>query len=321
MKLTAKRLATAATLVVLGLGIGRAAMQKFREKEQEIRRVCRDEAQKTGLSGAPLKAKYPTPEISMVSSGCLLPNSSAEVVIKGKFPPGTKFVFENDNLEVLKETLTANEYRATIKAPDGIGPQTAAVMAISPVSCITARKDRAVTVGGKYEFTLNASNGWRVVARSPAAKACPDAAGEDVYEMKFYRKDEAKEFESRKATLHFTVYEQTNFRFSMSQESAAAGSAQAEMMELMKKVSDPKLTEAQRDQAMKRIEAVQQRVMAEMQQMSDPSYIKKVEEQRKQFGCESLSLEVAGGVAKGELRCSQQVGRLTVSGTVKALGR
>ena len=84
LRITPRALLGAAALLVLGLGIGRAALLQFQERARELQRLSREEGQKSGLSPAQLKAKYPTPEISLVSSGCLLANSTAEVVVKGQ---------------------------------------------------------------------------------------------------------------------------------------------------------------------------------------------------------------------------------------------
>ena len=136
------------------------------------------------------------PEIGLVSSACLLPGGTGEVVVKGKFVPDTRFIFQNDSLEVVKESLTAGEYRATLKVAPGIGPQTAALMAISPVSGISTRKERAAVVGGKYEWIMESANGWKIVARSAGDRPCGSTApAEDPYEVLFYRKGEASPLE------------------------------------------------------------------------------------------------------------------------------
>ena len=44
------------------------------------------------------------------------------------------------------------------------------------------------------------------------------------------------------------------------------------MKALAQKMSDPKITPAQRDQLMKQIQKVQEQMVAEMKKMADPSY-------------------------------------------------
>jgi hypothetical protein len=321
--MTSKRIVLVAVLTMFSLALGRAGLLRFQEKERALRAECQGELQKLGISRDAAKVKYPTPSIGLVTSGCLLPGGTTEVVVKGKFAPGTKFVFENDNIEVIKESLVGGEYRATVKAAAGTGSQTAAVVAITPVTCLTARAERAVTVGGKFEWILDADNGWRMVARTPANRACPaPSAGDDTYDMLFYRKGETNPFEKRKATLYYEPYSSTNYRFSISQDDLDANAGMEDMETLMKQMMDPKLTDAQRDQVIKRVEQVQRQMEANMQKMTDPSYVQQQEAKRKQFGCQSIDLAVQGGAAKGTMSCAEAVGtRIGITGTVQSLGR
>jgi hypothetical protein len=317
--MSSKRIVFVGVLVLLAFGLSRAAKFRFQDKEAAIRQSCQEQLQKLGVSRDAARAKYPTPEIHMVTPACLMPGGTGEVVIKGKFPPGTRFVFENDNIEVVKESLAATEYRATLKAAPGIGPESASVRAITAATCVTAQADRAAIVGGKYEWTMDAVNGWRVVARSSSAKACGGSSpSQDLYEVLFFRKGETTPFEKRGATLHFTVYDSTNYRFNISQQSAGIQSAQQEAVELMKKMSDPNITPAQRQQLMARMQKMQAELMASMAHMRDPNYLKKVQEEQQQFGCQAIQLEAQGDTLKGNLNCSETAGRrIALTGTRK----
>jgi hypothetical protein len=95
-----------------------------------------------------------------------------------------------------------------------------------------------------------------------------------------------------------------------------------DMQTLMKRMMDPNLTDAQRDQVIKRVEQVQQQMQANMQKMTDPSFARQQEAKRKQFGGRSIDLAVQGGAAKGNLRCGEAVGtNIAVTGTLRSLGR
>jgi hypothetical protein len=316
-----KRIVLVGVLALLALGLSRAARFRFHDKEAAVREACQAQLRKLGITRDAAKAKYPTPEIHMVTSACLMPGGTGEVVIKGKFPPETKFIFQNDNIEVVKEALTPAEYRATLKAAPGIGPETASVRAITAATCITAQADRAAVVGGKYEWTMDAANGWRVVARSASARPCGgNSGGGDAYEALFFRKGETTPFEKRSANLSFDVYDSTNYRFTVSQESADSRAVQQNAQQLMMKMSDPNLTNAQREQIMAQLQKMQQEMMANMAKMTDPNYIKKLEEARQQFGCESIHLQAQGDAVKGELRCAQAVGtRIALTGVRKLI--
>ncbi len=308
--MSSKRIVFVGVLVLLAFGLSRAAKFRFQDKEAATYRSCQEQLQKLGISRGAAKAKYPTPEIHMVTPACLMPGGTGEVVIKGKFPPETRFVFQNDNIEVVKESVTATEYRATLKAAPGIGPETASVRAITAATCITAQADRAAVVGGKYEWTMDAANGWRVVARSASAKACGgSSSSEDLYEVLFFRKGETAPFEKRGATLHFTLYDSTNYRFNISQQSADVQSAQQDAAEVMQKMRDPNLTPAQRQQLMARIQKMQAEMMASAAKMTDPNYIKKMQEAQQRFGCQDIQLQAQGEALKGDMRCADAVGR------------
>src|SRR5581483_941514 len=199
MPMKYRRVVYAGALVLASMAISRAAQFRFQEKEQAFRLLNKDQLQKLGITRDAAKAKYPTPEIHMVSGGCLTPGATGEIVVKGKFVPDTKFLFANDNLEIVKETLAGNEYRATVKAAADIGPQTADVIAISPVTGITARSLGAAVISGRFEWNMESANGWKVVARSPANQACTGKSAADAYMVEFFRKGETAAFEKREA--------------------------------------------------------------------------------------------------------------------------
>jgi hypothetical protein len=109
-------------------------------------------------------------------------------------------------------------------------------------------------------------------------------------------------------------------RFSMTQTAQVGGMEQYQA--LMVKMSDPKLTDAQREQVINQLEKASEQMQASMQKMADPAYIKSMEEQKKNFGCERMELRTQAGKLTGELRCSQTVGaRIPLTGSMKFLGR
>lgn len=320
MSKSIKRVMCAGVMLLFALALVRAANFRFRQQEDAFRDTCRAELQKLGLTRDAAKTKYPTPEIAMVSTACLLPGGTGEVVVKGKFVPGSKFIFENDNIEVVKENLTATEYRATVKAAAGIGPQAAGLVVISPVTAITAQRGNAVKVGGKYEWTMESANGWKIVARSRNTQACGDSSSEQQpYEVAFYKKGEGTPFEKRDAELYFSLWEKTNYRFRVSSADAQAKAEQDDQQALIKKMMDPKLSNAERQ---KLTEQLQKAMQAKVAKMSDAAAIKqeaqKQEERRQQFGCEQIELEYPGGGRfTGQMRCSQKVGtRIALTGAV-----
>jgi hypothetical protein len=317
------RAACGAVLVLAALGLARAARFQFQEKEEALLAASRAQLQKLGITRDEAKKKYPTPEIHMVSSDCLLPGTTGDVVVKGKFAPGTKFVFENDNINVTKEGLTSTEYRATVQVAAGTGPQPVPVWAMSNVSGIVARQSNGFRIGGRFEWSIEAANGWKIVAAAPAGRACGGPAnGDDQYTMSFYQKGANTPFEKRRASLDYSPYDAPNYRFDVSADDGAASAGLEDMTALMQKLADPNLSDAQRDQLMKRVEAAQEQAQKNLAKMADPDYAKQLEAKRQQFGCKEVDLAVEGSSFTGELRCAPAVGEhIAVTGTLKLLGK
>ncbi len=199
-------LAAASVALVLSWGILRAATSEHEERWRKIRVQCATEQRRLGIMDPrTLFAKYPTPEITLCRITRVLPGGMGEVVVKGKFAPATKFVFLSDGVEVVKEAVTVTEYRATIKAAQGLGPGFVDLQPIAPVSCLDAFC-RAVYIGGKYEWDFTADNGWRIKLKildegfAGKEKGFTSKAGvetldpQHTYRAEFYQGDEPTPF-------------------------------------------------------------------------------------------------------------------------------
>lgn len=300
----------AGVMMLFVLGIFRAAQFQFQQKENAFHELCRAEKAKLGLSVDAARAKYPTPEIHMVTGGCIAPGATGEVVVKGKFAPGTKFFFENDSLEVVSENLTAGVYRATLKANPGTPPQNAAVSAISPVSGIMTRHGQAVKIGGKTELNLQAANGWKILAKPQGTEACGDK-----YLLQFFRGSEAQPFEKREGTLNYDLYGQS-YHFSISSADVGTANTQQTIESLVKKMMDPNISDAEREKLMGQMEKMQEQMMTSLQQMAkEPA---KMAAKQEQFGCSNINLNLKGAALEGSLHCSQTVGsNIAVTGSIR----
>ncbi|MEN6532480.1 MAG: hypothetical protein ABFD89_02385 [Bryobacteraceae bacterium] len=314
-----RRIAGSTVVVLLAFALCRAASFRFTEMEEAYREFTSKELAKLGISRNAAKAKYPTPYITSVSPTCVLPGGTAEVVVKGTFVPGSKFFFENDNLQVVKESLTGGEYRATVKAAPGIGPQTANLVVITPVTAISAQHLDAVNVGGRYEWTMKAANGWKLVARSADSQPCAAPSTEGTkYEILFYRPGESTPFERRDANLVFSMWEQSNYLFTISQDDPAVRGMGQKMSALSEKLSDPNLPDTEREKFTAQLEKLQEQGAAIM---SDPAFIERQQAKQAEFGCESIDLQVpaGGGIFSGQMRCAPDVGlELKLTGSMKA---
>lgn len=314
-----RRVVTVMVLILLAFAAARAATERYQEREDAFRKECQAERAKLGLSADDLRARYPTPEIRLVAPVCVLPGATAEVAVTGRFAAGAKFFVENDDVEIVKESITGNQYRATLKAAAGIGPETATLKVMNPVTAQTAQVPNAVRVGGRYEWTLAASNGWKVIARSKATDLCAAHDIASKYELSFFRTGENAAFEKIDGTLAFLPVNQRNYRFDLSSATPAPAGIEA-FQALMQKLADPKLSAAEREKIMAKIEAAQKEMTAAMTKMTDPAYMKRQaeEQQRRQqeFGCRMLEMTAEGGRLTGEMYCSEKAGRrLSLTGT------
>jgi hypothetical protein len=314
-----------AVVVVSGLlawGVSQALISKYQQKRQVILEACKSERAKLGLADEKsLAGKCATPEISLVSPSVLTPGQTAEVVVTGKFPAGTKFLLESDCIEVLRESPAANTYRATVKVGSDCGPQKVSVVAFAPICCKNARSDK-LSVGGNFEWELKAANGWQVKGRTLST-----AAGSESDELKcrleFYRGQETAPFTKRTATLFPSPTSSgMNYHFSISDQDDASNAAQEELIKIGQQISNPNLSDTDREKLIARIQTLQQQVMAQMKKMMEPAYQKQLEAEKEQFGCKNINVKIENGVLTGDMTCSQKVGtRLNISGTLKYIAK
>ncbi len=308
-------------LLVITAGLVRASLDGFHAKREAIVTACQAERKRLGItSDEVLRAKYPTPEISLITTACIPAGGTGELIVKGRFVVGSKFLLESDNLEVVKEALTATEYRATIKAPAGIGPEVADFWVFSPVSAISARGEKAAVVTGKFEWDLQSANGWRIKAHPGLDTRCkPREQGSLKYTVEFFRGAETVPFQKREGELYFTPYDQNSYQLRLEEEQIG-GDYQAQIQALTQKLTKPGISDAERDKVMAQLQTLSQKML---EKMSDLNAVQKeaqqAEQKKKEFGCQTLELRIEGGSqVQGEMHCGELVGRgIKLNGTVK----
>lgn len=317
-----RRLVFVLLLSVIAAGLVRASLDGFDAKRRAIVTACQEERKRLGISNDDLPSKYPTPEISLVTTACIPVGGTGQLIVKGKFLPGTKFLLHSDQLEVVKESVTATEYRATIKAPAGLGPEVADISAYSPVSCASAHAQKAAVVSGKWEWDLQSSNGWRIKARPGVDTRCNSRGqGALQYTVEFYRGAETTPFQKRPGELFFSPWDQHPYQLRVEEEKPG-GDFQAQMQAISQKLMNPNTSMAEREKAMAEMQELQKKVMAKMSDMAAvQNEQKQFEQKKKEFGCEVLELQIgAGSQVQGLMRCGELVGRrIQVNGTVKVL--
>ncbi len=306
---------------LLALGVSRAMISKYEQKRQQILAACKAEREKLGVAEQKaLAGKCQTPEIALVSPAMLNPGQTAEVTVTGKFPAGTRFLFESDCIDVLKESVAANTYHATVKVSAECGPETLAVEAFAPFCCKSGRLDHALTIGGNFEWDLTASNGWRVKAHAAAPEAGAGRSAELKYMLEFFRGNETAPFTRRAATLHpSTGSSSPSYYFSISNQDESSMNTQQEMEKISKQMANPSLSNAEREKLMKQMEALLTNMTKDANKMTDPAYMKQLQAKADEFGCGAINATVQNGSVTGTMNCSQKVGsNLKITGTMKA---
>ena len=137
-------------------------LEAFRQRNSEQRRAA-------GLDYAAAKRKYPTPELSLVSSTpaagdsgkgllCLEPGSTAELVFYAKLVSGSFVGFQCDALTLLEQKESEGKLRLKVRVAQDALPTRCDLLAVSPVSGIQASVP-VVHVGGRYTWELQLANG------------------------------------------------------------------------------------------------------------------------------------------------------------------
>jgi hypothetical protein len=316
-----------AVTVLLVMGVVRAGTNRYWEKRSALLEQLAAERKRLGLTDrVALFAKYPTPEIRLCRPLRVAPGAEADVVVGGKFAPGTKVLFDNDLIEVLNETVAPAEYRARIRVPAGIGPTFANAQMFAPVSGGNATC-LAVYVGGKYEWEFTASNGWRLKVACPDDSYRPDLSTPPVLECRaeFFRGAELKPFEVRNLHLNLTsVPHDDRYSGWMDENAPPETDYGAEMRRISERLQNPKLSDAESERLTKQLETVMQAMMKQQQaaiaKMQAPGYAQEVERKRAEFGCQRLEFQVRPQSIEGRLSCGQKVGTPSLKGTMKFAG-
>jgi hypothetical protein len=323
-----RRIGRTASLVVvctlLAWGVSRAMISKYQQKRQEILAACKAEREKLGVAEQKeLANKCATPEVALISPAMLAPGQTAEVTVTGKFPAGTRFLFESDCIEVVKESVTANTYHATVKVASECGPEAVTVEAFAPFCCKSGRLDHGLTVGGNFDWDLTAGNGWRVKGHPIPPAAGAGKTSELAFMLEFYRGNETAPFTKRSATLLPSAGSSPpSYYFSISSQDESSMSAQQEMERIGKQMANPNISEAERAKLTSRMQALLTNMTKDMSKMADPAYQKQLQAQADEFGCTAINVTVQNGSVTGTMSCSQKVGsNLKLTGTMKFLGK
>lgn len=300
-------------------GIARAANSHYAQLRSAFYESQEAERKRLGLTDwAQVKAKYPTPEITLCHAARVVPGATGEVMVRGKFVLGSKFLYENDIVEVVKESATATEYHATVRVPAGVGPGYSPLHVFAAVSGIEASPPcPAVYIGGKYEWEFTAQNGWRIKLHPKGDSFPKDGVQATPYTAEFYRGNETKPFEVREFDLGLggTLYG-NSYSGGFAEASSQSGSM-ADMEQIMKKLYDPNTSPEER-------ERLAQRMADAQQQMMNPANAMKAQQEQQQkdaeFGCKNMHFNDGADSVDGQISCGQKVGTISIKGARRFVG-
>lgn len=286
-----------------------AAAARFQKKLDALLAACQAEQKSQRLEygaayGAALYQKYPTPEIKLTRPLRVTPGGTAELVLPGQ-KAGARVLFEIDELSVEKESSGGPGYRGTIRASTGANPGSAVMHVYAPVSCATDQ--RTVYVGGRYQWDLTGSNGWRIQVRTVDERLGGGQEPSLVCKADFSRAGEKKPFVSRDMVVRLPRLPGRHYAFAIPDQGASRPTIdQARLNQLVMKMMDAKASPEERFQAQEEMERMTGSVQAEAEKMTK--------------GCSQIVLELgAGGAVKGEAQCEGGAS-IQVTGTMRLAG-
>ncbi len=302
------------TVLCVAWGVTRATSLKFEQQRDAFVKYAIAERGRLGLSTTQAKIKYPTPEITLCEATPVAPGATAQVVVGGKFVPGTKFLYENDSIEVVNESATQIQYKGLIRAAQDALPCVTSLHAFSPVSGTTAAC-RAVYVSGLPDWEFSAANGWVVRLVKCEAEVPPKGGGDPRGKCvaEFYRRGEVKPFESYPAELALSdACPRSRYTLRIRPESAATTGPSTSVIEEYQKIaqrlSDPKITPAEYEKLLARMTE-----LANKMQAGSEAMLKQTQQQNEaslrfeKFGCSEIEFTAATAAsATGTLECRDQ---------------
>jgi hypothetical protein len=316
-----------AAVIALGLGMAGAVARaagatKFWEKRAAMQRELRAEQERLGLGGQQnqkaLYSQFPTPEITLCKPVLLMPGGSAPVALGGKFGDKTVFMVANDDVQ-LDGAVAAGKFTGTATAAADAGLGWAPVHAIAPVSGAN-KSCGAVFVGPVTAYELKGDNGW-TIKLAPKAKAFA-FTGEQAtlpYTVTFFKDGEAAPFKTMAGEITVRESDAPSRDLYMTlMKSGAAGSPEAELAEIQRKLTQPDAFKKLGMAEMSRLSERMGKLMeVQMKDMTSPGWAERQQKEQDEFGCNSLSLSIKGGAATGRVSCGRTIGS---SGQLKVTG-
>jgi len=304
-------------------------LKAFQEKAQKER-----QAQKLDKDKKALFAKYPTPELTLVTAGSGnaagkdLPSvsvgSETNITVTGRFVPGSLPSVECQGTEVLSEKVTESRAELKVKVTSAAPAGQCDVRIISPVSLASARRP-AFRVIGNYQWELTLANGLKARMKTAAKPETSLITGTSEWFDKGGKSLGSREVRVDRDFEGFLVSVQRT-----EAETAASGQAMAESGKAYKNQDNQKaaaeIQAKMQGECMKlspdKMGACIQKYTAEMTALSQRVQTQAQAGEKKAMaaavGCEAMNLTVNAGKVTGKGTNCGAPGEMDVTGTVTA---
>ncbi|HYH94529.1 hypothetical protein [Hyalangium sp.] len=327
-----------AAVLVLGGLLGaaevRSASSSHQRRLEDFQKKAQKERQVLGLAKEALFAKYPTPELALVSAsggsgeGKQLPpvpvGTETTLTVTGRFTPGSLAHVTCAGAEVLSEKVTESSLEARVRVTTTALAGPCALRVYSPVSLATAARE-AFRVVGSYQWELALANGMKARMRTSTDQNHPEFTGTSEWFGKDGKSLGTRPVKLERTTEGYRVLvERTAEEAAASNKALSEGHKQASSADTQKQVHEIQMKIQQECMAQPpdKMRPCIQKYKAQLSALSQKNQAKAQEAQGKAaaatVGCEVLSLEVSGGKVTGRGSTCGAPGDVNVTGTVTA---
>jgi hypothetical protein len=304
-------------------------LKAFQDKAQKER-----QAQKLDKDRKALFARYPTPELTLVTAaGGSAPSgelpsvsvgSETNITVTGRFVPGSLPSVECQGTEVLAEKVTESRAELKVKVTAAAPAGQCDVRIISPVSLASARRP-AFRVIGNYQWELSLANGMKARMKTAAKPDTSLITGSSEWFDKG-----GKPLGTREVRLDRTFEGYTVTVERTEAETAASDKAMAESGKAYKNQDNQKaaaeIQAKMQGECMKlppdKMGACIQKYTAEMTALSQKVQSQAQAGEQKAaaaaVGCQAMTLSVNEGKVTGKGTSCGAPGEVNVTGTVTA---
>jgi hypothetical protein len=297
-------------------------LEAFRKKALADRR-----AQGLDKNEKALYAKYPTPEVTMVSGGGgatfdVPAGTEATLTATGRFVPGSFAHVNCVGVEVLSQKVTETKLEVRVRVSGTALPGACDMTVYSPVS-LAYESLPALRITGTHQWELTTANGLKVRMRTSSQPDSALLSGSTEWSSK-----EGKALGTRQAVVERTEAGVTvNVQRSAEEmeaaskawSSASKGSEMADAQKETKAIQDKMQAECMKlppDKMGPCIQKYSAQMRAATEKMQNASKAAQQKADAGVVGCQMMKLQVVGGKVSGRGTGCGAPGEVNVTGTV-----